>query len=261
LLAFAHIEKTAGTSLKFVLRSSFGLRHCNLLPAHPDGIVRPDDVAFARRVHVFGLSCISGHGLVRPTHHVGTELDGRPIAHVTLLREPRARCLSHFLHHKRVARRQGQSLSFAAFIADERMHDVQVRMLAGAPDLEAAKAELARFAFVGLTEHFAASLVALDRLVPHRLRLRLRRLHVTPNVDDRSEVLEDPDSARLLEDANRLDQALYDHVAREVFPALLARAGPALPEGGTSTRYWLNRWFQKGIYRGLAKRRRGRFAT
>ena len=34
LLVFVHINKTAGTTLRFILRSSYGARHCDVEPWH-----------------------------------------------------------------------------------------------------------------------------------------------------------------------------------------------------------------------------------
>jgi hypothetical protein len=34
LLVFVHINKTAGTTLRYILRSSYGSRHCDVEPWH-----------------------------------------------------------------------------------------------------------------------------------------------------------------------------------------------------------------------------------
>jgi hypothetical protein len=260
MLGFVHIPKTAGSSLKFILRNTFCLRHCQLFVVDYHGAT-DSDLAFARRVHKFGLECISGHGLVAPTLNIS-----EPIDYFTILRDPQKRCLSQYLHQKRAHRRAGREYSFAEFISAERMADLQVTMIAGRQDLDRAKSELDRYLFVGFLEHFAESIVALDRLCEYDLKLEYLRLHVTKNQDDMQEVLEDPAAMAALEKANRLDQALYDYARQEIFPRHLEAAGVELGSVDASTlelqkltrRYWLNRWFQKLVYRPLAKRHRKR---
>ena len=46
------------------------------------------------------------------------------------------RCLSHYDHTKRALNRSGRDISFEEYLEDERMHDHQVRCIAGDPDLE-----------------------------------------------------------------------------------------------------------------------------
>lgn len=257
LLAFVHINKTAGSTMKFVLRNTFCLRHCNLFPKRYPA--DDDDLAFARRVYRFGLQCVSGHGLVGPSERIRT-----PLLRFTILRDPRERCLSHFLHRKRGAALKGRTLRFVEFLEDPEMWDRQTRTIAGAPDLERAKQELEEYFFVGLTERFEESLLAFARLSPLPIRREYVRRHVTPNRGDRAEVLEDTHASRLLQQANELDQQLYDHVRDHVYPRLLeeavSRSQPLdaeFVERKTLTlRFLINRWFHAGVYRLLVLRRR-----
>jgi len=41
MLVFIHINKTAGRTVRYILRSSFGLRHCEVEPWHAPGQIRP----------------------------------------------------------------------------------------------------------------------------------------------------------------------------------------------------------------------------
>lgn len=260
LLAFVHIPKTAGTTLKMVLQNSFCVRLCNLMPL-VEPVAVEADLAYAKRVYRLGLRCILGHSLINTSDHFESRL-----LRFTFVRDPAKRCLSHFLHKKRAAKRAGKSLSFYEFLEDKAMWNAQTKMIAGSDDLERAKNELEDYLFVGLTERFEESLAVLDELSPYSLRLECRRLHVASNPGDRHEVLDDPDACRLLVEANEIDQQLYDHVSETVYPRFLAAAG--LDESSSSRRiidlkrrpmrYWLCRWFQNGVYRQLVYRRRAR---
>ena len=218
VLAFVHIQKTAGTSMKFVLKNSFGARHCDIRPVDPsrNKPVDMDDLAFARRVYP-GLLSIGGHELIEPTAHLA-----RAVRPYTMLRDPVRRAVSHF---------QDQNLrgrappSFDEYIDDELNHDFQVRKIAGGPDLEKARRLLREeYFFVGLTERFDEAMRLLSSLVPYALDLRYVRRNVAPDNRFRDAVMNDDRQRARIEAANRLDQALFEWVRDEWYPLLRSRA-------------------------------------
>jgi hypothetical protein len=90
------------------------------------------------------------------------------------------------------------------------------------PDaLERAKENLARFAFVGVTERLDEGMILLGRM----LDVPLAGYHLRHVRDDRPKASEVPDSLiRLIEEHNALDIELY-RIARERFDAEAAAAG------------------------------------
>ena len=64
LLVFVHINKTAGTTLRYILRSSYGARHCDVEPWHGawvDPHSRPKtSAASASSIHVSRASRDTG---------------------------------------------------------------------------------------------------------------------------------------------------------------------------------------------------------
>lgn len=260
ILAFVHIPKTAGTTVKFILRNSTFLRHCDLQPLNRQGRFTDQDFRFLRRVFFFGVRSVAGHSLVDPTERLSA-----PFRYFTFLREPTARCLSNYMHEKRALRRCGKDITLEAFLADPGRHDVQVRHIAGGPNLERAKKVLAEhYLFVGLTERFVESLHVLARLAPCRLDLRHRRLHVSRNVEDKRAVLEDPEAVARVRACNRLDLQLYAYVREELYPEFLRKAGidgVEAPEEELRLdtypiRFMVTRGFNMGVYRTLTKVRR-----
>ncbi len=208
VLAFVHIQKTAGTSMKFMLKNSFGLRHCDIRPVDPsrNKPVDLEDLAFARCIYP-RLQSIGGHELIEPTAHLAGAV--RPY---TMLRDPVSRAVSHF---------QDQNLrghappSFDEYIGDEQNHDFQVRKIAGGPDLEKARRLLREdYFFVGLTERFDESMRLLAWLVPYELDLRYVRRNVARDNRFRDAVMNDPGRRARIEAANRLDQALFGEFLR-----------------------------------------------
>lgn len=263
MIGFVHIPKTAGTTVKFILRNSILLKHCDIMPKDGNGSLSDGDVEFAKKVFPFGLNSIAGHSLIYPTGHLS-----EPIQYFTFLRDPLHRCASNYQHVKRARMRGGEDISLEEFMENERMHNFQVRMIAGGPDLEKAKEELqTRYFFVGLVERFAESIIVFRALCPYKIDARYERRHVAKDNAAKKQVLENPDTRRLLEESNVLDLELYEFVRDVIYPAQLKRAGlensevdeKQLEQDFYPIKYKFTRGYNQAVYRSLMKLRR-RFA-
>jgi hypothetical protein len=259
MVGYVHINKTGGTTIKYILRNSTWLRHCDLPTPYLDAVAEARDIAFAKKVFFFGLNSIAGHSL-RPWVD---DLPG-PLDYFTILREPLKRCLSHYQHIKRASLRKGTDISFEEFMSNESYRDRQVRYIAGIPDVEKAKKILKeRFLFVGMLENFNESMRILQKLLPFPITLHYRPRHVARDNSAKQEVLDNPDTLDLLHRGNRLDGQLYAFVRNELYPAYRQKAGivagedsPQLPPAGYPIRYKLTRFYNQAIYRSLNKLRR-----
>lgn len=180
MIAFAHINKTGGTTMKFILRNSFGVHHCDVKTQHDDGTFRDEELQFARWVFP-GLRSIAGHHLRHPSTALSGDID-----FLTVLREPVMRFASHFQQNSRRTGRTGRwwkaggatsprhPLTLEQFV--QKSSNLQVRCIVGAADVERAKKELqSRYFFVGLTERFDESVRVLEKLCPYPLDPRYRR--------------------------------------------------------------------------------------
>lgn len=229
ILGFVHINKTAGSTMKFVLRNSFGLRHCDTRTTYADGVFRERDLRIAR-VFYPGLRSISGHWLRHPTRHLPER-----VRCFTFLRDPLQRAASHFQQtgkgpwqRRRRWRRAGgrPDPTFEEFCADPEHRNLQTRRIVGSDDAEAARREIERhYWMLGLTEAFPDSLRLIAKLAPYPIDLRYQRLKVAKQNDVKKGLLADPATRRMLEDANAADLALYDWARTKHFPSLLADAG------------------------------------
>lgn len=261
ILGFVHIPKTAGTTVKHILRNSTYLRHCDLQPLVRRGIFMDSDFKFLKKIFFFGVRSIAGHSLKCPTENLSV-----PVQYFTFVRDPLERCLSHYQHVKRLRRQKGENISFEEYMQVKDRRDKQVRHIAGGLDLAKAKHELSqRYLFVGLTERFAESMLILQRLCPYPLKIRYTRRHVTVDNTAKQDVLNNPASRRLLEESNQLDQQLYTYVRDELYPSLREKAG--LSEAGDINEkhflptsyplcYKLTRGYNIAVYRTLSKLRR-----
>jgi hypothetical protein len=229
LYAFAHIDKTAGRTVRAVLRRSFGAGHCEIRtpyarrPADRNDRsvgVTGDDLRRVRRIYR-GLRGIAGHN-VKPYSDLHLACPG--IRYFTWLRDPVERYLSHY-------RNKAGSYSRADFerwASSSSMHDFQTKTLAGEASAQKAIDLLAsRVGFVGLTEAFDESLLMLGQWLGEpgfRSEYRpVNRLADKQRARDAARAqadlgyLDAPEVRARLSEVNALDQQVYDFAVRELF--------------------------------------------
>ncbi|MCB2223495.1 MAG: hypothetical protein KQH83_04880 [Actinobacteria bacterium] len=222
-LAIAHIHKTAGTTLSGALKAALGGRYCLVTARDPHApFFDAAELHAMRRVYP-RLEVLMGHD-IRPWGDLHEAVPG--LQYATFLRDPVTRCASHYQYD---VQRGRVDLPFEEWIAHEVSPNRQVRHLAGpgASGDDAVALVEERVAFVGLLEHFDASLVMMAA------RFGLPPLHYVrkwsaPADDIKRRLLDDPSAREMLEAANREDMILYRHVVDEVLPRQEAAYGPAL---------------------------------
>jgi hypothetical protein len=226
LLVFVHINKTAGTTVRYILRSSFGARHCDVEPWHgawTDPPFSTGDLQRVRRLYP-RLESIAGH---RVSGHVELEEPSTHFRYLTFLREPVALCASRFQY--RLDHRRRTDLSFEEWIEKDWARDAQTQRIGGTTDVNDAISVIAkREMFVGLTEAFDESIVMLRMLRAPDLDIRYAPVNVAKRSDVAQRLLSDHYTRQMIVDANRADLELYRHVKQDVFPALQREFGPSL---------------------------------
>lgn len=254
MLVFVHIEKTAGTSLKFIFRNSFGRKHCDSRK-NQKKIFTQEDLNYAKKV--FGqIKCISGHNLVESTEN----LDETGLMFLTFLREPITRSASFYQDYYL---RGNHKISFEEWMKDINKHNMQTKRIAGSENLEKAKRLLReRYFFVGLTERFDDSLKLLNIVCPENLNLKYKKQLIAQNNTIKNELIKTPETLQILQDANELDIELYNYVKNELFPERLEEHHDKLdkvilPKTYYKTHrtynYQISVAFNKFIYRQLLK--------
>lgn len=213
MIVFSHIPKTAGTSLKYILRKNFGLKHIDALKTKKVPYTSKD-LAFAKKVFP-GPEAITGHNIVDPLSYFASPEDQL----ITMLRDPVTRCASHY---QDCVTKRGVTESFESWIADPDHQDLSVKIIAGSADTKKATELLKQhYSFVGITEKFRESLKIFRLFVGPDLDISYRRLVSARDNNIKNNLLNGDQTHRLLKHHNKRDRELYDFALHELFlPAL-----------------------------------------
>ena len=251
ILAFVHINKTAGTTFQFILKNSFVLGHCAFGNVKNVEIAREKHLKLVKKFFP-NLKCIAGHRIVEPTTNLG-----KNILPFTIIREPIARCASHYAG----AFREGRTnLSFKEWIENPGMQNRQVRMIAGEPDLKkAVKLLKEKYFFVGLFEKFNESVQIFQALSPFEITPAYQSKNVREKNALKDELLGDEENMKLLKKYNALDIKLYKTVEKDIYPELLEKARPKFvnltppKEIRMPFKVWLTNVYNQIIFRRLSR--------
>lgn len=224
--AFIHIPKTAGSTMRHILRQNFGSTHCDIKAPARARSSRPEltaqDVKHAKRVYpnVSGfcghrVRCFSGMGDAMPE-----------LRYFTVMRDPIARFLSHFHHYHRGRTDACTVEKLKQFASDPDYRNVQTRWLSGTENVEDAIRVIDdRIDVVGLTERFDESAL----LIGSWLGLDDRTLTFRPRNTSRGTASlpyhENPELMSIIKEANDADLQVYRYALEECFPRQLAAAG------------------------------------
>lgn len=159
MLAFVHIEKAAGTTIYYILRAAFGLRHLDVKTWNKKrDTLNAEDLKKYFILNPFVLS-IAGHS-IRP--YSDLEKICPNINYFTFVKQPIERYISHYRYR---VNEMNFNWSFAEYLKMDEFKNFQVKKIAGSSDLEKAKEYLTNFLFVGIAEKFDLSLVLLRKKI------------------------------------------------------------------------------------------------
>ena len=243
MLVFIHINKTGGRTVRYILRSSFGLRHCEVEPRHGQWSASPftnEDLQRLRKIYPH-LESIAGHPI---KGYIALQEDATKFQYFTFLREPLKTCASRFQYN--VTYRGKKDLVFEEWIQKGWARNAQTKAIAGVEDPDKAIQIIReKNIFVGLTERFDESMVMLKGLVENNLNISYKRVNVAENNFIKNSLLSNEATHELLFEANQADLELYEYVQRELYPCLQQEYGLTLERDLRSYRQNQNKDFNK----------------
>lgn len=226
MLVFIHINKTAGRTIRYILRSSFGFRHCEVEPWHAPWQDPPFSTVDLQRLSRLypNLESIGGHRL---RGYIDLQQNGTEFKYFTFMRDPIKTCASRFQYN--VQYRGKKDLVFEEWIRNDWTRNSQTKMIAGVADAdEAIRIIQAKNIFVGLTERFNESMLLLKALMANNLNIAYRRVNVARDNSLAKKLLTTESTRQMLIEANQEDQALYDRVRQELYPSFQREYGSSL---------------------------------
>ena len=259
LLAFIHIEKTAGETMKWILRSSFGISHCDISSANVFKPLRGEELSKIGKIYP-KLQSIAGHPV---TPYMQLEkASARPIQYFSFLRDPVKQYASYF-QYQAVTLKIFSIDDFDKWLLREWPQNMQTKRLCGEANAEKAIEVIKKKnIFMGLTERFDESIFLLKELVNPHLYLGYRSRNKARSYSLSTKLLTDKRTRALIEDAVSEDIKLYRWVKDELYPKYIdlyiKQADTPLPdifpykEEGFRSHYGLmNRVYRNLIYRPL----------
>lgn len=259
MIVFLHIPKTAGTTMRFILANSFGIRHCHTNNTKTDHFT-PDDFRLAQSIFP-KMTSMAGHNLIDPP-----SLQVPDPYYITFLREPITRVFSGY--QDSVLRGVNTKTFEESIVMKDALRNLQVRLIAGAEDLDKAKLFIDKKChFVGLTASFDLSLSVLLKLCPYPIKPAYKRRIVATDNTIKKSLQADDKMVQLATEHNSLDVALYEFATTEIFPRLCEEAGLKDSDNVPSfdkyhSKYTLpfitSRFMNKAIYRQACKINRKR---
>jgi len=226
MLVFIHINKTAGSTVRYILRSTFGINHCEVEPWHAQWTDPPfstQDLQRLRKLYPH-LESIGGH---RVTGYVDLQENGAQLKYFTFMRDPLKTCASRFQYN--IQYRKKKNLVFEEWIQKEWTRNHQTKMIAGVPDVnKAIRIIQDKNIFVGLTERFDESMVLLKALVADNLNISYKPVNVARKNALAERLLSTESTRQMLIEANQADLELYNFIKKELYPAFQREYGPNL---------------------------------
>ena len=257
LLAFIHIEKTAGETIKWILRSTYGLNHCDVSASDVFKPLYPYQLDRMQKVYP-RMDSIAGHPV---TPYMDLEKGScLPLQYFTFLREPVSQCASYF-QYLAITLGIYPSDRFEEWIQTEWPHNMQSKRICGEASAQKAMEMIRqKNIFVGLTERFDESIFFLKTFVRPGLYLGYHQRNIAPSNQLARQLLNDDRTRGLLADAVREDIMLYEWARNEWYPqyaALFAQQIGALPpssfpfekQGYHAAHVLINRIYRNLVFR------------
>jgi hypothetical protein len=203
--------------MKWIMRSSFGVSHCDISPSIMFKPLTPAELIWIRRLYP-SLRSIAGHPV---TPYTGLENVVSPIDYFAFIREPVKQCASYFQYLSATLKRYSIH-DFETWIHTDWPRNMQTkRFCAQADSQKAIEIIYDKHIFIGLTECFDESILLLKTLRVPDLRLGYRKRNKAADNIIANQLLSNERTRSLIEDAVSEDIKLYTWVKGYLYPEYL----------------------------------------
>ena len=216
MLAHIHVQRAAGSTLKNIQRSTYGLRHLDVEPWSARFTKKPFTSSDLLRVLRFFpyIKSIQGHRVV-PFSDLESACP--EIKYISTVREPVSQCASWYQYLKQYRKRS--DLTFEKFIQTPFNRNRQTQQFAGSDDADSAIRIIEqKNVFVGLQEKFDETLLIFREIIDPKLRLGYQARNVAKNDSIAQKLLNDYRSRQMIVEATLEDQKLYEYIKFEHYP-------------------------------------------
>lgn len=218
MLAFIHIQKTAGQTMRAILRKNFGSRHCDTLVNEN---IRARDWRWIKLCYPY-LQSLAGHG-VKITPQFEAEFP--QARYYTTVRDPFSRWVSRYQYH---CERASEVKEFREWTSDH--SNRMCTIICGEENAEHAIELLeTKIGFVGIMERFDESLLLWKKWTGiSDLDLSYQSTNTAKSNRIKNEILETPEYIELIQECHTEDQKLYDYIQSEIYPRQVQSYGDSL---------------------------------
>lgn len=220
MLAFCHIPKAAGTAIKQVLRSWYGVRHYDIPSTRGRfKFMNADDIDWILKRWPW-IESIASHNLC-PAYDLSSE--NREVQWFTFFRKPIKRYISHYQFYVNRWWDGHEKIPFEEWLELEHHKNTQVKMIADEENLEKAIRILnEKISVVGLQEKYDDSMKMLASFtgnfyIPDIIRKK-KNVAASRHIEEKIYNNFGRYEKRLYE-VNNLDLEIYRYVKEELFPA------------------------------------------
>ena len=218
IIMFSHIPKTAGTSLKFLLRRYFGTKQMDAIhnKNQKDSSYQPNDLKNEKWLYS-RLGLVAGH-CVKP--HVDFKDLNNDLEWFTFLRKPTKRFISHYIHEQ-TNLNPNYKMDLIDWSKRYKRQNWSVRMIAGEENLNKAQDMLhEKFKFIGLTESFDESVLLMKnafQLHGFDTSLKTNKMTIRDSglksyIHENYHIYEE-----IINENNILDNELYDYFIKNIW--------------------------------------------
>lgn len=231
MYGFIHIYKSAGMTLKYMLRASYGASHFDVEPLA--GVKQPipfseKDLSFVLGIKS-NLAGFAGHR-VKAFAEMGVYSDR--INYFTIMRDPIVRAASAFQYSYNYQKKyNGKILSFEEWLEDPYSSNLHCKMISGVSSFEVTVDIVEKKnIFIGNINNYYESLVMLKRAHLSKLNIIKSSFNVSNNNRLSNKIMSDKRLRVHLIETNAEDQKLFDYATNVLYQKYISEYGLGLDE-------------------------------